>query len=147
MKKKTNWIKDEALYNSLPELIINFAFKSRVDSCHRLLMRCVRHAMDSRTPSLHGNTATIITHNGHFGIEITSPMPASMKKMTYYPSIAATSNDILCCKCTCICGSQEDQQVVCVHNIPLLFLLTLLLFDHLAEHMLLELAACFNGDI
>ena len=36
---------------------------------------------------------------------------------------------------------------MCVHDLPLLFLLTLFLFEHLAEHMLLEFAACLNGEI
>ena len=74
-------------------------------------------------------------------------MPASMKSKTYTPSIVATSNDVLCCKCTCQCGSQKGERVLCVHILPLLFLLTLFLFEHLAEHMLLEFAACLNAEI
>lgn len=108
--KKTEWIKDPAIYDSLPSLFINFASKSRVDSGYRLLMRCVRHSFDSRTPPLDDKTAMLILHGDEVGIHQ--------------------------------CGSQKEQRVVCVHNFPLLFLLTLLLFDGLAEHMLLQLAAC-----
>ena len=39
------------------------------------------------------------------------------------------------------------QRLLCVHILPLLFLLSLLMFEDLAEHMLLELAACMNADI
>ena len=85
--KKTEWVKDAAMYDSLPALLIKFANNSRVDSGHRLLMRCIRHAMDSRTPSLDDKVATLILHEGDVGIQLTSPMPASMKSKTYTPSI------------------------------------------------------------
>jgi len=145
--KKTEWIKDPAVYESLPYLFINFAIKSRIDSGYWLLMRCVRHAFDSRTPSLDKNTATLILHDGNVGIRIHSSIPASMKKNIYNAGVVATADAILCCKCTCQCGSQNKERILCVHILPLLFLLSLLLFEDLAEHMLLELAACLNADI
>lgn len=145
--KKTEWIKDPAIYDALPSLFVKFASGSRVDSGYRLLMRCVRHAFDSRAPSLDKQTAMLILHQGEVGIHLNADIPASMKKKVYQTGTVATAKDILCCKCTCQCGSQHDQRIVCVHNFPLLFLLTLLLFEHLAEHMLLELAACMSAGI
>jgi hypothetical protein len=74
-------------------------------------------------------------------------IPASMKNDVYKTGIVATAKDILCCKCSCKCGSDGKERIVCVHNLPLLFLLTLLLFEDLAEHMLLEFAACMDSNI
>ena len=36
-KKRTDWVKDHAVYDTMPELFISFAEKSRVDSEYRLL--------------------------------------------------------------------------------------------------------------
>lgn len=144
--KKTEWIKDAAVYDTLPALFIKFADGSRVDSGYRLLMRCIRHAFDSKTPSLDKNTAMLILHQGDVGIHLNANIPASMEKKVYQTGIAVTSTDILCCKCTCQCGSQGKERIVCVHNLPLLMLLTLLLFEALAEHILLELAACMSAE-
>lgn len=145
--KKTEWIKDPAIYDALPSLFIKFASGSRVDSGYRLLMRCVRHAFDSRAPSLEEQTAMLVLHQGDVGIHLNADIPASMKKKVYQTGTVATAKDILCCKCTCQCGSQNDQRIVCVHNFPLLFLLTLLLFEALAENILLELAACLSAGV
>lgn len=145
--KKTEWMRDAAVYESLPALFIKFAENSRVDSGYRLLMRCVRHAFDSRTPPLENNTAMLVKHKDDIGIHLNASIPASMKKKIYKTGIVATAKEILCCICNCQCGSQALERIVCVHNFPLLFLLTLLLFEDLAEHMLLELAACLSADI
>ena len=145
--KKTEWIKDSAIYDVLPSLFLRFASGSRIDSGYRILMRCVRHAFDSRAPSLDQHTAMLILHQSDIGLHLNAAIPASMKKKVYQTGIVVTAKDIICCKCSCQCGSDGDQRVVCVHNLPLLFLLTLLLFEDLAEHMLLELAACMGADI
>eukprot|EP00956_Cyclotella_meneghiniana_P040674 scaffold202164_cov66-Cyclotella_meneghiniana.AAC.2 len=145
--KKTEWKKDHAVYDALPELFIKFADKSRVDSGFRLLARCVRHAFDTRTPKLNNKTAVLVLHNDDVGIHLRTGMPASMKKNIYESGIVATTNDVLSCKCTCQCGSQNEQRIVCVHNLAVLYLLTLLLFEDLAEHLLLEFAACLSADL
>ena len=147
-EKHTEWKRDNAIFDSLPKLLINFATKSRADSGFRLLKRCIRHALDSQCPSLEGKTATLIKHGDDIGLRIHSDVPASMKKEVVYKSgIAFTENDVLCCKCTCHCGSQDKERIVCVHNFPLVFLLMLLLMDALAESILMELAACLRSNI
>ena len=86
-------------------------------------------------------------HQGSIGIQLNAAIPASMNKKVYECGVVATANDILCCQCSCQCGSKGKEKQVCVHILPLLFLLTILLFEDLAEHMLLELAACMSSDI
>lgn len=128
-EKHTEWKNgDSAIYDALPKLLIDFAAKSRVDSGHRLLSRCLRHALDSKCPSLENKAATLILHGDDVGIRVHSAVPASMrKKVVYNPGIVFTATQVLCCKCNCQCGSENDERIVCVHIFPLLFLLLLLL--------------------
>ena len=142
---ESGWKSHKSLYAALPSIILQFAFDCRVDSGYRLLMRCVRHAFDSRTQSLKNQTATLIVHEGEVGIHLSSSIPASMKSSVYCSEIAVTPTKLLCCKCSCHCGGQGKERILCVHNLPLLFLLTSLLFDGLAENMLCDLAACLRG--
>ena len=110
-------------------------------------MRCGRHALDSRVPSLDKHTALLILHEGSVGIQLNAAIPASMKKRVYECGVVTTVKDILCCQCSCQSGSKGEKKQVCIHILPLLFLLTLLLFEDLAEHILLELAVCTSLDI
>ena len=144
--KKTEWDKDHAVYDSLPDIFIRFAHKSRVDSGFRLLMRCVRHAFDNKTPPLEGNTAMLIAHGGEIGIRLDAFIPASMRQKFYQTGIVVTTLDLLCCMCTCPCGSQTIQRIVCVHTMAGLYQLCLLLFAGLAESIVVEFAACLNAD-
>ena len=146
-KKRTDHIKDPAVYYVMPEMLIDFAENSRVDSGFRLIARMVRHAWDSRNPPLHQALAKLIVDNkGDIGLRITSKIPASMKKKTYQTEVAATSKEIKCCKCTCQSGSQAAERIVCVHTNIKLYDISLFLHQHLAEHILLELAAHIGSD-
>ncbi len=90
--------------------------------------------------------ARLIDHHGKIGIHVSSEIPASMKASVYHSEIVVTPTKIVCCKCTCHCGSQANEQIICVHNLPLLVLLTSLPFEALAENLLCDLAACLRGD-
>jgi hypothetical protein len=95
-KKRTDHVKDSPIYDSMPEMLINFAENSRIDSGFRLLARTVRHSFDSRlSPMSECSAKLIIDGNGEVGIHIKSKIPASMKKNIYDSEIAATSNSLL----------------------------------------------------
>ena len=145
--KHTKWARDSAIYDALPTMVIDFASKSRVDSGYRLIERCVRHALDSKCPSIQKKTVTLIQHGNEVGMHITSAVPASMDKKMYKTGVVFTATDVLCCECDCHCGSEEDEKVVCVHNFPLIFLLSLFIMDALAENMLIEFTACLRSNI
>lgn len=51
-EEHTDWVKDPSVYDALPNLIIDFAKNSRVDSGYRLLERCIRHGHDPKMESL-----------------------------------------------------------------------------------------------
>ena len=79
----TDHIKDPTIYNAMPEVFINWSEKSRVDSGYRLMSRMVRHAFDSRMPNMDESVAKLIVdEEGNVGIQLSSEIPASMKKMS-----------------------------------------------------------------
>ena len=57
----------------------------------------------------------------------------------YASSVAVTRNSLVATSCTCKAGSHGLERGVCVHNLPLILQLVLLLVDGLANHMLVEL--------
>ena len=69
-----------------------------------------------------------------------------MKSEVYQSEIVVTPTKILCCQCTCPCGSQKLEWVVCVHNLPLLLNMSVFIGEGLGEHLLLEMAACWNSE-
>lgn len=56
-----------------------------------------------------------------------------------------TKDVIVSCTCTCKCGSHDDQRVVCVHILPIIYKITLLMYRGLAEHMLVEFRVHFQS--
>lgn len=140
--KRTDHVKDSPIYSAMPEILIVFAEKCRVDSGFRLLARTVRHSFDSRIPGMEEClTKLVVDESGEIGIHIQSKIPASMRKNTYDTDVVATTNNLLCCKCSCQCGSKGDERIACVHTLVRLYMLSLLLHEHLAENILCELAA------
>ena len=92
-----------------------------------------------------GKGKLILDGNNDIGVWLCSNIPASMKKKVYETEIVATAKNLLCCKCACPCGSQEEQRIICVHTLVVLYLLTILMMEDLAEHLLIALAARISG--
>ena len=67
-----------------------------------------------------------------------------MKKAQYKTSAALTAKELLGCQCDCQCSGKDKEKIVCVHILPLIFQLSLLLMEGLAENILLELSARFQ---
>jgi hypothetical protein len=145
--KKTQCSKVMSLHDILPASMFMYAANCRVDSGYRLLQRCIRHATDSRFPMIDKEIAMLINHNGELRIQLSAVVPASMKNCSYMSEIVLTPTKNLCCKCTCPCGSQNKERTLCVHNLPLLYYLTLLLFRELAGHIIREFAACMRSGL
>ena len=77
---------------------------------------------------------------GQVGIILQNEVAASMKGDAFYASsIAVTRNSMAATSCTCKAGSQGLNRGVCVHNLPLILQLVLLLVDGLTNHILVEL--------
>jgi hypothetical protein len=92
------------------------------------------------------NTAQIIElPNGSIGMAIESRVPASMKDDIYTSTAVFTKDDLLCVECNCKSGSKGEDKVVCVHILPIVYKVTQLLYEDLAEHILDELAANYTS--
>lgn len=62
-----------------------------------------------------------------------------MKKAEYNTSIKWSKNGLMYCKCSCECGGEGDEKIICVHVLSVIMKLSHLLFDGLVEHLLVEL--------
>jgi hypothetical protein len=146
-QKRTTWQFDGAVYSAIPQMFIHFAQECRLDSSYRLLRRCVRHTFDSRTGSLDDKSAKLVVCNGEVGIHLSVPIPASMKQQVYDGDVVITRDKILSSKCGCKSGAQKKNRNVCVHTFPRGLLLSVLLAEDLAEHILLELTSMLSSNL
>lgn len=83
----------------------------------------------------------IVDETGNVSCHIQPNVPASMKENFHATEIVATSKKLFCCKFPCQCGCQRTEQVVCVHILEWLFLVSVLLHDNSTENALLGLNA------
>ena len=78
------------------------------------------------------------------GIMMNNNIPATMKNKTYNVTVAYSTSGILACECDCKAGSTGLDKVVCVHVLPVLMQLAVLLIEDLGENMLVELCNRWN---
>ena len=67
--------------------------------------------------------------------------PSFRNDTEYKVAVAFTVDDLMAARCGCNAGPSGHDKHICVHICPLLVLLMLLLFDGLAEHLLVELCS------
>lgn len=140
---KKGWMKK--VCDMMPAMLVCFASQSHLGCGYRLLAHCAQHTFDSKMSPADNATLMLILHGGEVGIHLTSNVPASMMSDVYRSEIVVTPTKILCCRCTCPCGSQGVEWVVCVHNLPCLLNLSVFIGECLGEHLLMELAACWSS--
>ena len=70
-----------------------------------------------------------------------------MKDTEYQVVVAMPKKDLVGAKCECHAGGDESERVVCVHTLPIIYQLTMLLDDGLAEHVLIELCSRWNTEL
>jgi hypothetical protein len=69
-----------------------------------------------------------------------------MRKCICCTKAAFTAEDFIACQCACRCGAEKDERVLCVHPLALLLDLGLVLFEGLAQHILLDLRDRLQDD-
>jgi len=127
------------VHEVVPELLVKFASKSRVHSGLCLLKWAVCHAIDLLCPELLNDSIAIGSHNGKLFIAIKVKVCASMKTCLYETKIVFTSDALLAHLCSCQSGLEDLNQHACVHSFTKVYQLTLLLYDGLAENLLVKL--------
>lgn len=129
------------VYHAVPDVLMEIAEGSCLDSCYQLLEHACCHAMDAKNPSLYCGNGKICELRGEKCFLINGNVHASMKEQCYDCTAAVSHCGIVACKCNCKAGSICDNWHVDIHTVGHLQNLTILLFDGLAENMLIELAA------
>ena len=141
---------DSRIYRAIPTWFIDAANKSRSMEGYRLLKRMLRHSLDPKIAPLINTSAKLFQYEGELGILLRNAVPASMRGIHYPAEVAITKDKIIYCSCSCACGieskSKCDGRIVCVHVLPVVYQLSLLLMDGLGENMLLEICARFSKE-
>ena len=91
-KKYTGF--DSEVYRVVPESFIDIANFSRIDSGYRLLMRCVRHVMDSKLPTMK-ESRFVKNNDGKVMLILENDVPASMRSNIYKTTCAIDEDGIL----------------------------------------------------
>ena len=136
-------------------MIVQFAQGSRVISGERLLRRCIRHSLDPKTPSILRAHGSVFQHCGEVGFAIRHQISPSFKDGMYSVTSAFTASSFLAAECNCEAGpecakpastgtsSSDNGKHICVHCLPVLYQLTIILMECLAEHTIVTFASCF----
>jgi hypothetical protein len=124
----------------VPTTIVSFAEAARLHEGFRLIMRCLRHAIDPQAFSLIYATGYIVLYEEQPALLLHHRVKASMKDQLYEVSVCFTEKTIISCQCSCKIGAMELERVMCVHVLPVIYQMTLMLFDGLADSCLIELA-------
>ena len=98
----------------------------------------MRHSIDLLTTDVSQTYVKIFKYNGDTGLYLQMKVRSSMRKEWYDTEVAFTMNTIVACKCSCKCGSNDLQRVVCIHVLPTMELIGFFLKEALAEHILIE---------
>jgi hypothetical protein len=130
----------------MPSIITAIAEGSRKDSGERLLRRSMRHALDPQNPPLVGGEGGVVTIGEEVGLRLKTNIRASMKNQAYIVELIVTATELKATHCTCKAGGCRKDRVACVHSAVVLLLLTILLYDGLADHILYELATIWKNE-
>ena len=102
-------------------MFVDFAFHTHMDTGWRLVERCGHHALDPRGPQLLDTNARLFNYKGELVILLSNKIQPSMISSTYTVTAGVTKDDIIFLHCNCDSGGRGDQQVVCVHVLPVLY--------------------------
>jgi hypothetical protein len=121
-------------------MIVDFADVARLHKGFRLIQRCIRHAIDPQTYSILFATVYIVDYNNKPCLLVHHRMEASMRNETHDVVVCFDDENIVACSCSCKVGGWKDHRIICVHVLPVIYQITLLLFDGMAEHVIVELS-------
>ena len=106
-----------ALENVIPDLIVKFADGARIHSGRRLCSRAVRHSVDPSGPNIMNGQLKIckLSLSEQMVFILSHKVKASMRKDIYLTQVAFSADDLIACQCTCRCGAEKDEYILCVH--------------------------------
>lgn len=123
----------------MPNFLLDYANSAPIHSGYCLVKRCVRNSV-----SILHSFGKIIKYNEEVGLCLRQKVKASMKINIYDVLVCFTRTKIVCCSCTCKAGSSGLDKILFVHILPAKYQYSMLLYDGLSEHLLVELANEWN---
>jgi hypothetical protein len=133
-------------YKIIPNIIRNFAEGSRIGSGYRLIKRAVRHAMDPKSIDIQDCEGHVFEINNNIGLVLKHKIKASMKTAIYDVTVALTSSNLVACTCTCKAGSINNEKIVCVHILPVIYQIGQLMWRGVSEHMLFKFTNVYHSE-
>jgi hypothetical protein len=133
-------------YTIIPNIVRKFAEGCRVGSGFRLIKRAVRHSMDPKSIDIQECKGQVFEVDNKIGLVISHQIKASMKTAIYNVTVALTCTNLLACTCTCKAGSMNNEKIVCVHILPVIFQIGQLMWRGLSEHMLVEFSNYYQSE-
>lgn len=100
--------------------------------------------MDPRAVSIFHSSGKIVKYKAEVGLCLRHKVKASMKINIYDVMVCFTRTKIVCCSCTCKASSSGQEKILCVHILLVIYQYSMLLYDGLSEHLLVELANKWN---
>lgn len=146
---------DESDYAAaVPGMVIEFANGSRAVNglAHKVIKSAVRIAVDPKWRSFMDQDYCLFYHQctqgDSIGIILENDVPATMKDQLYHSKIAFTVHNFLASQCECIASGMGtgDDRITCIHNLPLIVNLSLLLHRGIAKNFLHDLSTRWSAD-
>jgi hypothetical protein len=135
----------KSTYRLVPAMIVRFSQLARVHSGFRLVRLCLCHAVDPQTVGILNTSGHVSLHNHKPCLLVHHRIRASMRQITYDISVAFDDEEIIACTCGCKSGGEGQQKIVCVHILPVIYEITLLLFDGLADNIVCEISHAWKN--
>ena len=127
-------------YSVFPKKLIEFAEKARVHTGYWLIKGDVMHATDPKGGNLSKSKGIVVSYDNKIGSYMESKPRSSMTNNIYTIRIFFTTEKAVKYSCTCSAGScSNDKKSIFVHVLPVLYQLTMLMFEDLAVNLLHEL--------
>jgi hypothetical protein len=130
----------------LPDIILEIAKASQLDeTCFCLAKRTFKHSIDPQTKNIIKSAGYVVNYSGAATLLVHHQVIASMKQQSYKVSACFSAKNLVACSCTCKAGChQGPERVMCVHILPVLYQITILLFEGMAEHIGVEFANAYK---
>jgi hypothetical protein len=125
-------------YKLVPNMIVDFALKARIHKGYRLIMRTLQHSIDHQTESILQAYGHIVEYDNQPCFLVHHRVKASMRNEIHNTYVCFNEKKLLVVGVIVKRGGEE--RVVCVHILPVIYQMSLLCFDGLADNIVVELS-------
>jgi hypothetical protein len=141
-KKQTNGTTSyqDRTYCLIPDMLVKIAHAARVHEGFCLLLRTLQHSLDPQTESILAALGHIAIYDNKLSFVVHHRVKALMRSEVYDVSVGFDDERIICCGCKCKAGGENKEKIICVHVLPVIYQISLLCYDGLADNIVVEIA-------